>query len=56
MNTLNNDLLVHINACFQISADMLAGIAAGTVTTREQIDAAFDAPMTQAAADWLKQG
>jgi hypothetical protein len=51
---MNNELLTHINNCFAISAEMLAGIEAGTVTTHEEIDAAFDAPMTQARRDWLK--
>jgi hypothetical protein len=52
---MNRDLLTHINNCFAISADVLAEIAAGTITTREQIDAAFDAPITQARKDWLKR-
>jgi uncharacterized protein DUF4376 len=52
---MNNELLTHINNCFSISADVLAGIADGTITTREQIDAAFDAPITQARKDWLKK-
>lgn len=51
---MNNELLTHINNCFSISADVLAQIEAGTITTREQIDAAFDAPITQARKDWLK--
>ena len=55
MYQLNVDLLTHINNCFAISADMLAGIADGSITTREQIDAAFDAPMTQARKDWMKK-
>lgn len=52
---MNTELLTHINNCFSISADVLAGVAGGTITTREQIDAAFDAPMTQARKDWLKK-
>jgi hypothetical protein len=52
---MNNELLTHINNCFAISADVLAGIEAGTVTTREEIDAAFDAATTQAHKDWLKK-
>jgi hypothetical protein len=54
ISAMNNELLTHINNCFSISSDVLAGIAAGTITTREQIDAAFNAPMTQARKDWLK--
>ncbi|UEM11979.1 DUF4376 domain-containing protein [Bradyrhizobium barranii subsp. barranii] len=52
---MNVELLTHINACFSVSADVLSGIEAGTITTREQIDAAFSAPMTQAQKDWLKK-
>jgi hypothetical protein len=55
ITAMNTDLLTHINNCFSISADVLVQIAAGTITTREQIDAAFDAPMTQARKDWLKK-
>jgi hypothetical protein len=51
---MNNDLLTHINNCFSVSADVLAQIEAGTITSLEQIDAAFDAPMTQERRDWLK--
>ena len=56
MYELNSDLLTHINNCFAISADVLADIQAGTITTREQVDAAFDAPITQARKDWMKTG
>ena len=52
---MNYELLTHINNCFSISAEMLAGIEAGTITTREQIDAAFAAPMTQARRDWMRK-
>ncbi|WP_066473996.1 DUF4376 domain-containing protein [Bosea sp. WAO] len=31
----------HINASFTVRGDVLAAIAAGTITTREEIDAAF---------------
>ena len=51
---LNNDLLTHINDCFSISAMVHSEIDDGSITTLEQIDAAFDAPMTNAAKDWLK--
>jgi hypothetical protein len=53
IEAMNRELLIHINNCFSISADVLAGIEAGTITTREQIDDAFSAPMTQAAKGWL---
>lgn len=53
MHQLHVDLLTHINNCFSVSAAMLAGIADGSITTREQVDAAFDAPMTQARKDWM---
>lgn len=47
---MNQELLVHIDDCFAISAEVLAQIAAGTITTREQIDAAFAAgPVVSAA-------
>lgn len=55
ITAMNTALLTHINDCFSISADVLDQIASGTITTREQIDAAFDAPMTQARKDWLKK-
>ena len=51
---LNNDLLTHINDCFSISAMVHSEIDDGSITTLEQIDAAFDTPMTNAAKDWLK--
>lgn len=52
---MNNELLTHINNCFAVSADVITGIEDGTITTHEQIDAAFDAPMTAARRDWLKK-
>jgi len=33
----------HVQACFDIEADLLDGIAAGTITTTDQIDAAYGA-------------
>jgi hypothetical protein len=54
MYALNSDLLTHINNCFEVSADVHGEIDTGTITTLEQIDAAFDAPITQARKDWLK--
>jgi hypothetical protein len=51
---MNFELLTHINNCFSISADALAGIADGTITTRDQIDVIFDAPITQSRKDWLR--
>ncbi|UPT99200.1 DUF4376 domain-containing protein [Bradyrhizobium barranii subsp. apii] len=54
LDAMNIELLTHINDCFSVSADVLAQIAAGTITTREQIDEAFAAPITQARKDWLK--
>ena len=55
MEAMNLELLAHINDCFSISDDCIAQIEAGTITTHAQIDAAFDAPMTQARKDWLKK-
>jgi Domain of unknown function (DUF4376) len=52
---MNNELLTHINNCFSISADVLAQIDAGTITTREEIDAAFAAPISAERRDWLKK-
>lgn len=50
ITAMNQELLIHIDDCFAISADVLAQIAAGTITTREQIDAAFAAgPVVSAA-------
>ncbi|MET4017712.1 hypothetical protein BSZ19_21905 [Bradyrhizobium japonicum] len=54
MAAMNTELLTHINNCFAVSDDVLAQIEAGTITTHAQIDATFDAPMTQARKDWLK--
>jgi len=55
MYNLNADLLTHINNCFSISADNYAAIDAGTITTLEQIDSAYAAPITQERKDWLEQ-
>lgn len=38
---ISDELQLHIDNCFNISANVLQQIAAGTITTREQIDAAF---------------
>jgi hypothetical protein len=54
MHTMNVELLTHINACFLVSQDVLVGIAGTTITTREQIDAAYAAPMSDAQKNWLK--
>jgi uncharacterized protein DUF4376 len=43
IQTMSNELQRHVDQCFDISADCLNQIAAGTITTREQIDTAFDA-------------
>jgi hypothetical protein len=50
---MNNDLLTHINNCFGVSEDNYIAIDAGEITTREEIDAAFAAPMTKARKNWL---
>ena len=47
IKAMNNELQNHINVCFAASAQVLAGIADGTVTTREQIDATFDDIVTR---------
>jgi hypothetical protein len=54
MYQLHSDLLTHINFCFDTSATVLSGIVDGSITTREQVDAAFNAPMTQAQKNWMK--
>ena len=54
MQEMNDDLLTHINNCFSISADNYTAIDAGTMTTLEEIDAAFAAPITAARKNWLK--
>ena len=51
---LHVDLLTYINACFAVSANTLGQIDAGTITTREQVDAMFGDVMTQANKNWLK--
>lgn len=39
--TISDAVLAHVNDCFEIEETMLDDIDAGTITTREQIDAAF---------------
>jgi hypothetical protein len=53
-HAMNDDLLTHINNCFAISADNYTAIDAGTMTTLEEIDAAYAAPISWARANWLK--
>jgi hypothetical protein len=36
-------VLAHVDACFRLEAQVLADIAAGTITTPAEIDAAFAA-------------
>jgi uncharacterized protein DUF4376 len=55
IEAMNVELLTHINRAFSISADAIAQIDAGTITTIEQIDALFDAQMTSAQKDWLRK-
>jgi hypothetical protein len=55
IEAMNVELLTHINRAFSISADAIAQIDAGTITTIEQIDALFDAPMTAAQKNWLRK-
>ena len=52
---MSDELQTHINNCFSVSSDVHAQIDNGTITTREQVDAAFDAAMTRARKDWLKK-
>jgi hypothetical protein len=52
---MSDDLQTHINNCFATSSDVQSQIDAGTITTRQQVDAAFDAAMTGARRDWLKK-
>jgi hypothetical protein len=54
MTAMHDDLLTHFNDCFSISADNYTAIDAGTMTTLEEIDAAFAAPITAARKNWLK--
>lgn len=42
---ISNAVLAHVDACFAVEADVVAGIEAGTVSTFAQIDAA-DWPVT----------
>ena len=56
MAAMNDDLLTHINNCFAISADNYAAIDAGTMTTLDEIDAAFAAQITAARKAWMKRG
>ena len=51
ITTMNEELLGHIDDCFAISADVLAQIAAGTITTHAEVDAAFAAGPATAAAE-----
>lgn len=54
MAAMNEDLLVHINNCFAISADTYTAINAGTMTTLDEIDAAYAASIPPARKNWLK--
>jgi len=54
LHQLHVDLLTHINNCFSISADVIAAINAGSVTTLAAIDAAYAAPITAARKNWLR--
>jgi hypothetical protein len=38
---LSDAVLAHVDSCFETEGEVLAAIDAGTITTREQIDAAF---------------
>ena len=42
VTAMSAELQAHINNCFTISSDTMAGIAGGTITTLAQIDSAFD--------------
>jgi len=55
LHQLHVDILTHINDCFLRSGDTVAQIDAGTVTTLEQIDAVYDAPIAQASKNWMKR-
>jgi hypothetical protein len=46
IDAMSNELQAFIEDSFAVSADVLAQIEAGTITTREQIDAAFGIPPT----------
>lgn len=52
---LHVDLLTHINACFDVSAANITAIDAGSMTTLEEIDATYGAPMSTAQKNWLKK-
>lgn len=39
--TIGDAVEAHVTACFDLEDDVVAQIEAGTITTREQIDAAF---------------
>jgi Domain of unknown function (DUF4376) len=55
IEAMNIELLTHINRAFSISADAIAQIDAGTITTIDQIDALFDAPVKSAQKNWLRK-
>ena len=42
LQSMSDQLQQHINGCFAIYKEVVAGIDGGTITTRDQIDAAFD--------------
>lgn len=47
---ISDAMLAHVSNCFAIEAQVLAEIEAGTITTVEQIDAAFiNGPLTELA-------
>jgi hypothetical protein len=39
---MSGELQAHINQCFEVSATTVSGIDGGTITTRDQVDQAFN--------------
>ena len=52
---MSDDLQIHVNNCFAIASDCQEGIDDGSITTHQQIDDMFNAPIRQDRADWLKK-
>lgn len=41
ITAISNAVAAHVTACFDLEVDAIEGITAGTITTREQVEAAF---------------
>jgi hypothetical protein len=54
ITNMNYTLLTHINGCFAVSANVIAGIEAGAIKSIDQIDAMYAAPLSPELQNWIK--